>query len=174
MNEYDTKLSERIKALGKAIDHIAKQTIPKMTEIAKEKHLETQYELNNEEFIVTITAGEFWAITEACGTYKGGMLNYLDKQKRIAEQEAQRQAAIKENANKVAERETRLKEFRSSLSVGQRIRIGEIRKYGKDQWMSGYRGEILKLNKTSVTVRLDGYPDEKHYVKYALIEPVGE
>ena len=172
MNEHIVKLENEIQTLTDSIDSIATQIIPMMSRIAEEKNLETQDDIADEKFTITITAKGFWAISEACGSYKYSILEYLKKQKQNEEYELQRQAENAEYEKKKAEREVRLKQFRESLSVGQRIQVGEISKYGKDQWMSGYCGEILKLNKTSATVKLDGYPDEKHYVKYALIEPL--
>lgn len=48
---------------------------------------------------------------------------------------------------------------------GDRIRVDKRGKYGTTpQWAYGYRGEVLRVNRSgTVTIRLDEYPDEKHY-----------
>lgn len=81
MDEHIVKLENEIQTLTDSIDNIATQIIPMMSRVAKEKNLETRDDIANEEFTVTITAKDFWAISEACGLYQHSMLEYLKKQK---------------------------------------------------------------------------------------------
>ena len=54
------------------------------------------------------------------------------------------------------------------VKVGDRIRIKSMQHLFQSlktkQWMANYAATVVKVNKKSVTVVFDSYPDEKHYV----------
>lgn len=49
---------------------------------------------------------------------------------------------------------------------GDRVLIHKKRKYSRTpHWTDGYLGEIIRINKSgTATVRLDEYPEERHYI----------
>ena len=57
---------------------------------------------------------------------------------------------------------------------GDRILVKKKGKYGTTpQWMSGYTGTVLRINKSgTITVRLDDYPEERHYADACDLIPV--
>lgn len=65
-----------------------------------------------------------------------------------------------------------LKESEKNLKIGDKI-IVRYSSYGKTpQWMDGYKGVIVKLNRQSVTVQLDEYPNEIHRVSYRDLQKI--
>lgn len=53
-----------------------------------------------------------------------------------------------------------------NFKIGDKIAVRKSTYSRTPQWMDSYRGVIVKLNKKSVTVRLDEYPNETHRVSY--------
>ncbi len=63
--------------------------------------------------------------------------------------------------------------------VGDRIRVHPARKYWvyhphTPLWMENSYGTIIKLNRQTVTVVLDIYPEEKHRIDYGVFDILDE
>lgn len=65
------ELKEQMDFLEKALERIAGQAIPKMVSIAREKNVRTLREVKTlpDEFTISITAREYWAITSSSAEY---------------------------------------------------------------------------------------------------------
>ena len=59
---------------------------------------------------------------------------------------------------------------RAELKVGQKIKMKSEREimwfFRTRRWMANFEGTIVNLNRKTVTVVFDAYPEEKHYVDY--------
>lgn len=48
----------------------------------------------------------------------------------------------------------------SVFSVGDRVRVGTMNKYEKNQWLEGYNCTVKSITKKYVRIIPDGYPNE--------------
>lgn len=48
----------------------------------------------------------------------------------------------------------------SAFSVGDRVRVGTMDKYEKNQWLEGYNCTVKSITKKYVRIVPDGYPNE--------------
>lgn len=63
--------------------------------------------------------------------------------------------------------------------VGDRIQIHNYHKYWSFHphtplWMGGSYATIIRLNKQTVTIVLDAYPEEQHRIDYGVFDILNE
>lgn len=100
MNDFD--LEKSINKLDEAINHVARQAAPAISEMqeAKDLGLKTLDEIAGHEITVAITLGELLAIEEACDAYRRSMIRLLEENRQREEYELRRQAYSEESGEK--------------------------------------------------------------------------
>lgn len=52
----------------------------------------------------------------------------------------------------------------SDFEVGDRVRVGTMNKYEKNQWLEGYNCTVKSITKKYVRIVPDGYPNEVYSI----------
>lgn len=62
----------------------------------------------------------------------------------------------------------------TQFAPGDRVQVGTIRKYEKNQWLQGYHCTVKSVTDKYVRVIPDGYPDEAYSVSPLILTKITE